>query len=173
MTASLEHPPAAAPANFKDLLEAAPDPVVITEGGHILLVNREAEAKFGYSSQELIGAPIEMLLPERFRDRHDGQRAKYERSPRTRPMGVGLEPFARRKDGSEFPVEISLSPTESGGRTLVISIVRDISERKLAQQRLASAEEALLATREAERQRLTQVMDVLPQGLIITDALGR
>ena len=173
MTASLDHPPAAAPANFKELLEAAPDPVVITEAGHILLVNREAEAKFGYAQQELIGAPIEMLLPERFRDSHGGQRTEYECSPTTRPMGGGLELFARRKDGSEFPVEISLSPTESGGRTLVISIVRDISERRLAQQQLASAEGALLAAREAERQRLKQVMDVLPQGLIITDAQGR
>jgi PAS domain S-box-containing protein len=173
VTASLDRPRAAAPANFKELLEAAPDPVIITEAGRILLVNREAEAKFGYSQQELVGAPIEMLLPDRFRDNHIRQRADYERRPRTRPMGVGLELFARHKDGGEFPVEVSLSPADSGGRTLVISIVRDISERKLAQRQLASAEEELLATREAERQRLKQVMDVLPQGLIITDGHGR
>lgn len=173
MTAIVESMPMAAPATFKELLEAAPDPVVITEGGRIILVNREVETKFGYSQEELIGAPIEMLVPERFRDSHLEQRSAYEDTPKTRSMGAGLELFARRKDGSEFPVEISLSPTQSDGRTLVISSVRDISERKQAQMQLASAERELLATWEAERQRLRQVMDVLPEGLLLIDATGR
>jgi len=172
VSGTVERTPTAEQTNFKQLLEAAPDPVIITEAGRIVLVNREAEGRFGYSQDELIGAPIELLLPERLHDKHRRQRTEYEANPHTRPMGVGLELFARRKDGTELPVEISLSPTESNGRALVISIVRDISERKQTQAQLAAAEQELLDTREAERRRLRQVMDVLPEGLLITDEVG-
>src|SRR5690242_14767668 len=128
--------PAAAQANFKQLLQAAPDPVVITEGGRIILINREAEVKFGYTQRELLGQPIEVLVPDQFRPGHAARRCAYQQAPKTRPMGVGLELFARRKDGAQVPVEISLSPTEIDGRTVVISIVRDITERKQAQEQI-------------------------------------
>ena len=112
------------------MLEAAPDAIVIVRGdGRISLVNRQAEAFFGYDRGEMLGQPIEMLLPERFRTDHVGYRERYTVAPRTRPMGEGLELYGRCKDGSEFPVEISLSPLQTDEGTLIISVVRDISSR--------------------------------------------
>jgi PAS domain S-box-containing protein len=127
----------AAEARFRGLLEVAPDPILIVdERGSIAIVNRQTELAFGYARDELIGQPVETLVPERFRAMHTGDRAGYQANPRTRPMGIGLELFGRRKDGSEFPVEISLSPLRSEGETLVISIIRDISGRKETEARL-------------------------------------
>src|SRR5579864_876307 len=104
-------PAIAAEDQFRGLLDAAPDPIVIVdERGLIRIVNQQTEKFFGYSRDELIGQPVEVLLPERFRGVHVGDRTKYMAHPRTRPMGIGLELFGRRKDSSEFPVEISLSP---------------------------------------------------------------
>ena len=120
------------------LLEFAPDPIVIVEqDGSIAAVNRQTELAFGYSRDELIGKPVELLVPERYREQHTADRTSYQAEPRTRPMGIGLELFGRRKDSSEFPVEISLSPLQSEGEgTLVISIIRDITGRKLTEERL-------------------------------------
>jgi PAS domain S-box-containing protein len=153
---------AATQTDFKELLQAAPDPVVITEGGRIILVNREAELNFGYTQQELLGSSIELLMPERFRSGHVKHREAYERRPKTRPMGAGVELFARRKDGTEFPVEISLSPTESHGRTVVISIIRDITERKRAQKQIAE----LLAT-------VNHILDGMSEPVLVIDQEGR
>ncbi len=152
---------AAAETNFKELLEAMPDPVVIVEDGQIVLANREAEKKFGYSHDALLGQPIEVLLPERFRTVHVGHRQGYERNPHTRPMGIGLELFARRRDGTEFPVEISLSPSESDGHKLVISIIRDISDRK----RLEREKDELLAT-------VTHVLDGMTEPVFVVNPQG-
>src|SRR5207248_9585480 len=131
---------AAAEARFRGLLEVAPDPIVIVDQhGSIEIVNRQTELAFGYARDELVGQPVETLVPERFRQTHHGDRARYQDNPRTRPMGVGLELFGRRKDGSEFPVEISLSPLRSEGETLIISIIRDITSRKVTDERLRAA----------------------------------
>ncbi|NMG76889.1 PAS domain-containing sensor histidine kinase [Aromatoleum diolicum] len=124
-------------ARFGDLLESTPDGIVIANStGHILVTNSQAERLFGYAPGELRARPVEDLLPERFRASHKGHRSHYFSQPRTRAMGAGLELFGLRKDGSEFPVEISLSPLMSEETPVVISAVRDVSERKCFEQAL-------------------------------------
>ncbi|HWF36074.1 MAG TPA: EAL domain-containing protein [Solirubrobacteraceae bacterium] len=116
---------------FRALLEAAPDAIVIVNShGHITLANAEAERMFGYRREELIGQSVRVLIPERVRDRHRVHQRNYLRDAKTRPMGGDLELHGRRKDGSEFPVEISLSPLETDEGTLVSSVIRDITERR-------------------------------------------
>jgi PAS domain S-box-containing protein len=127
----------AADIKFRGLLESAPDGVVIVDAsGVIQIVNRQTEVLFGYPREELVGSRIEVLVPPHMRTRHVEHRAGYQAHPRTRPMGVGMELFGRRKDGSVFPVEISLSPMHSEGEQLIIGIVRDISGRKQAEEQL-------------------------------------
>jgi PAS domain S-box-containing protein len=119
---------------FRALLEAAPDAMIIVdERGRIELVNAQAEQLFGYDRTELVGAAIEVLVPARARPSHAAHRRNFLRAPATRPMGAGLELFACRKDGTEFPVEISLSPLETPAGVLTISAIRDVSARKGAE----------------------------------------
>jgi len=120
------------------LLETAPDPIVIVNReGLIVIVNARTEAVFGYARTELLGQPVELLMPQRLRAAHVAQRAPYQGNhPQARAMGTGRDLFARRKDGSEFAVDISLSPLATPEGTLIISTVRDVTERKLAEQRM-------------------------------------
>jgi protein-histidine pros-kinase len=136
-------------ARFRDLLESMPDGIVmINLTGRVVYSNSQAENLFGYSSGELKGKPVEMLLPQRFREAHVGHRSNFFTQPRTRTMGMGLELYGLRKDGTEFPVEISLSPLKTEEGTLVMSAIRDIGERKKAEQKfkglLESAPDAII-----------------------------
>jgi protein-histidine pros-kinase len=120
-------------SKFHRLLESAPDAIVIAASdGRIALVNAQAERLFGYGRDEMIGQPVEILVPERYRPEHPRHREDYFNNARTRPMGAGLELYGRRKDGREFPVEISLSPLETESGTMAISAIRDISDRRKA-----------------------------------------
>jgi len=120
-----------AAAQFRALLEAAPDAVVIVDAaGRIVIVNGQVERLFGYARAELLDQPVDLLLPEALRPVHKRHRGAYGAAPRTRPMGSGLDLAARRKDGSTFPVEISLSTIQSDAGILITSIIHDITERK-------------------------------------------
>jgi len=131
------------PMALEGFLEAAPDAIVVVDwSGNIVIVNHLAERLFGYSRQELLGMRIEGLVPQRFSEQHAKHRNNYSREPHTRPMGEGRELSGRRKDGSEFTVEISLSPLRTETGTLVISIIRDTTARKKVEERFRGFLEA-------------------------------
>jgi PAS domain S-box-containing protein len=129
---------------FRGLLESAPDAmVIINKAGHIVLVNSQAEKTFGYQRAELLGQPVEILMPAAFQSSHRQHRASYQQSPHARPMGVGLDLYGIRQDGSHFPVEISLSPLQTEAGVLITAAVRDITERQQAEEQLRESERQL------------------------------
>ncbi|HET6411494.1 MAG TPA: PAS domain-containing sensor histidine kinase, partial [Anaeromyxobacter sp.] len=119
-----------------EILESLPDALVIVdEGGRLTYLNESAELLFGHPRAELVGRPVEVLLPERFRTMHEVHRAGYQGAPRRRPMGLGLDLSGLRSDGTEFPAEISLAPIVLDGRPCTIAAVRDVAERRRVEER--------------------------------------
>ena len=152
--------------NLLGLLEFLSDAIVIINSdGRILLVNSQAEKMFGYHRDELLRKPVEILLPERFREAHVGHRAEYLSDHRIRPMGVGLNLSGRRKDGSEFPVEISLSPMETKEGLLITSVIRDITDRKRLEEALRIVHEKLEKRVEERTAELVRALEVLEQNI--------
>jgi len=176
---------AARPADLGGLLEAAPDAmVVIDERGTVVLVNAQTERLFGYVREELVGRSVEQLVPEGLRELHRKHRDAYVREPHVRSMGSGLDLLARRKDASEFPVEISLAPLETEDGLLISAAVRDISERRRTQAEADRVKEEFFATVSHElRTPLTSMLgyaelmadleDLSPQGRRFLQVISR
>ncbi len=138
---------------FRSLFESSPDAIIVSDqDGVITGVNGQAEKFFGYLRTEMVGQPIEMLVPERFRKAHPQHRSEYSANLRSRPMGIGLELYGRRKDGTEFPIDIMLAPVEDVERKTVLSVVRDLSEQKRAQE--------ILERKEREKQYLEEELSL-------------
>jgi len=134
----------------RSVLDAAPDAMIIVdEAGRICFANRQVSSLFGYSHDQVIGFGIEQLMPERFRGRHVAHRVEYAHALRSRAMGEGLALFGRRADGSEFPVEISLSPIRTPQQLLIAAAIRDVSDRKRVEKELRVAREGSERAREA------------------------
>jgi len=138
-------------ARFRDLLESTPDGIVMANPtGHIVIANTQAERLFGYEAGELLGRSVDMLLPQRYRHAHVGHRSNYFQQPRKRSMGSGLDLSGLRKDGSEFPIEISLSPLHTEESAFVMSAIRDISERKRFEHALQEKNQELANANQAK-----------------------
>jgi len=149
---------------FDILLNSSAESIVITNGGGaIVWVNRKAEGLFGYRREEMLGRTVEMLLPERLRRVHAAHREQYAAHPRNRPMGAGLDLLARRKDGSEFPVEISLSHAGDGRELRIMATVADITARRAMETAVAESEARY-------RSLIDAVLDSAASGIVIRDA---
>ncbi len=153
---------------FRGLLEAAPDGmVIVNRDGIITLVNAQVEQMFGYHRAELVGEPVEILVPDRYSGMHMAFRNGYVSEPRTRPMGLAGDLHARRKDGSEFPIEVTLSPLETEDGLLVSAAVRDISERRRLQEENDRVKDEFFATVSHELR--TPLTSMIGYGELMTD----
>ena len=124
---------------FRSLFEFSPDAILVTnQDGEITEANSQVEKFSAITEAELLGQPVEILIPERFRNNHPSHREEYSAQPRTRPMGIGLELHGRRKDGTEFPVDIMLSPVETGSSRMMLSVIRDLSEKARIARRIGA-----------------------------------
>jgi PAS domain S-box-containing protein len=158
-------------ALFKEVYTASPDAILVTDkAGRITAVNPASGRLFGYGESELIGSLVEILIPERLRDSHPRHRSVYAATPGARPMGTGLELYGRRKDGSEFPVDIMLSPVETSGEQSILTVVRDITERKQAELALRNSEQRFRLLVEGARDYAIFMLDA--QGKIATWNIG-
>jgi formate hydrogenlyase transcriptional activator len=156
-----------AQALFKELFLASPDAIVVTSAaGRITAANPATERLFGYAETELIGNLVEVLIPERFRPHHPQFRGSYAAAPRPRPMGSGLELYGRRKDGTEFPVDIMLSPVETEGEQSILTVVRDVTERRQAETALRQSEERFRLLVEGAKDYAIFALD--PEGKVAT-----
>ena len=145
---------------FEELLESSPDAIIVTDlEGRITGANAQLEKLFGFYRSELLGQLVETLIPERFRSAHPAHRKTFHTEPRMRPMGVGVELYARRKDGSEFPVDIMLSPVETTEGRAVLSVIHDITEKKRAEEALRKSEEQLRSLVESVRDYAILLLD--------------
>lgn len=150
--AQLMHDARAADSTLRSLLEVAPDAMVVVDrDGRVILINAETERLFGYAREELLGQTVELLLPERFRGAHPAHRKRYFSVPSVRAMGSGIDLWGRRKDGTEFPIEIALSPLETKDGIRVAGAIRELTQQKLAEEQLRRAKDiAEAASRELE-----------------------
>ena len=156
-------------AHLRALFEFSPDAIVVSDQeGKIVSVNSQMERFFGYKREELLGQPIEVLVPERFRSNHPAHRQQYGSSPRTRPMGAGLELYGRRKDGQEFPIDIMLAPIETPEGKVTLSTIRDISERKQAEERIKRSEQE---KRYLEEELLSGFDEIVGQNFVLKQVL--
>jgi len=156
---------APAEQRFRLVVEAAPNAMVmINAAGEIVMVNAQTERVFGYSRAELLGRPVEILVPDRFRHYHPGMRATFLADPRPRPMGAGRDLYGRRKDGTEFPVEIGLNPIETDEGMMVLAAIVDITERKTAELALRDSEHRLRS--------LAAIVEFSDDAIVSTDLEG-
>lgn len=156
---------------FQNLFEFSPDAIVVTDGnGRITNVNSQVERIFGYTRTELLGLAVETLMPERFRAEHPNDRKSFSAHPSVRPMGSGLEFYGRRKDGSEFPADIMLSPVETTGGPIFLSVIRDVSEKKNAEEALRQSEQELQKSHEHTERELRYLIDAIPQQVFVFDS---
>lgn len=178
MLGSAEQPEQLDPSIVQEAIDAAPDGVIITDAeGRIRFVNRSGQELFGYRAEELVGQHIEILVPTGSRGEHDRHRERYLSSPVRRPMGLGVDLSARRRDGREFPAEISLSPVTGGEGSYVVAVVRDVTERRRIRNELTAAQSQLAISDDRERiaRNLhdTVIQRLFATGLALESSLGR